>query len=140
MTWFYYSKFYFYNGKLNFWFLVCSSNNVAKLWQCWKWHYFSTLLHRYVSVGILISPQHSHNIRATLPQRLWQLWKLRNSELHSLQCCQNLVTTLPGYCSLVGFQHWAPTFTQCSHNITWTLWYNIVFNVVATLWQCHKIM
>ena len=36
---------------------------------------------------------------------LGQCWKLHNFQ----------------YCSLVGFQCWAPTFIQCSHNVAWTL-------------------
>ena len=30
------------------------------------------------------------------------------------------------------------TFTQCCLNVVWTLWNNIVFNVVAMLWQHRK--
>ena len=60
--------------------------------------------------------------------------------LVSPQCLGNVLTTLSKCCSLVRFQCWASTFTHCSSNIAWLLWYNVVFSVVPTLWQHCKIM
>ncbi len=65
-----------------------------------------------VAVGTLVSPQRSHNIQATLSQCCG------NIDIYVIfQLCYNVVTMLPECCSMVGFQSWAPMFTQRSHNI-----------------------
>ena len=129
MNWFRHSTLNFYNGKINFWFWVCSSNILVTLWQHWKRNNLSTLVQRCVNVGTLVGPQCSHNIQAALSQCCGNI----ESYVIFLHC-RNVVITL-AECCLVRFQLLAPTFTQHCLNSVGTLWYDIVFNVVPTLWQ-----
>ena len=98
---------------------MCSCHIVPTLWQCWNLTLFfkiATTLWHCLNVVVWsdfnVGHRHSHNFA----------WMLSFG--------QNLILDTNVHM----------TFTQCCLNVGPTLWSNIVFNFVATLWQHCKIM